>query len=776
MKKLIPECGFSAEQLNTIKRLAAECGLLEDTVRILYGRGIDTREKIDTFIHPSRSHFISPFKMSGMKEAVDLITTARDEGWTVAVYGDYDADGVCASTIMSRALADFGIDAVVYVPERKDGYGLNKAAIDELFDEYFPQLFITVDCGISCAEEVEYIKEQGAEVIVTDHHELPDKIPDCICINPKFNDGYIYDNLCGAGVALKVAVALNGEDSYKYLDFAAIATVADSVTLTGENRDIVYEGLKLINSSPRSCYSKFFVKSDSSSAVTAQTVAFNLAPRINAAGRMGDSKAALRLFTSTDENEIFDLASKLTAYNTERQKYCDELYLSAKRKIKEKGAYGNVIMLWDENWNTGFVGIVAARIADEYARPAILFVKNGDMLKGSARSVESVNIFEALKACEAVISEFGGHSQAAGVNIEIDNFEKLEEELNAYLSSHYKPSDFEHTVFISGEINDVQTERFARELELLEPCGVGNRRPLFVMDIEAADSRPLKYLSPHLSVKDKRLELMYFGGAKYNYLLNCPAPKRCVFEYNISSFRGKQYVKGYLRDIVYGKNAGKYCENEIAVNNILTLANEDTDCETEYKSSKEINELIKNDCAYATLFIASDYATLANYDCLENIPVELFTLSSGNVSPTVLISPRADTDMSQFKKVIFLDSLPSNVRFLSLAGKKVIICSDICGYNYMKKLSCQREKLLKVFSALVAAVGNIEGADSAEIALKYNLSENPVQTAFALEVFRELKLLAFKDGRFTLYRGVKSELTNSRLYNLVQSKEYENRS
>lgn len=775
MKKLIPEFEFSAEQLNNIRLLANKCGLLEDTVKILYGRGIDSEEKIEAFIHPSKSHFVSPFSMSGMSEAVELITTARDEGWTVAVYGDYDADGICASTIMTRALADFGIDAVVYVPERKDGYGLNRTAIDALFEEHFPQLFITVDCGISCAEEVEYIKEQGAEVIVTDHHELPDKIPDCICINPKFDDGYPFDNLCGAGVALKVAVALNGEKGLKYLDFAAIATVADSVPLTGENRDIVAEGLKLINSDPRSCYSKFFVKNESYGAVNAQTIAFTLAPRINAAGRMGDSKSALRLFTSSDEKEIFDLCAKLSAYNLERQKYCDELYADAKRKIKEKGAYGNVIMLYDESWNTGFVGIVAARIADEYARPALLFVKNGSVLKGSARSVENVNIFEALKACEEYISEFGGHSQAAGVNVEIENFDRLEEKLNAYLTENYRPSDFEHTVYISGALNESNFERFAKEIELLEPCGVGNRRPMFTVDLQKADSRPLKYLSPHLSVKDKRLELMYFGGAKFNYLLNSSAPKCCTFEYNISSFRGKEYVKGYLRDIILDRDAGAYCATEIAVNNILTLSGTDVDCNTEYRTREEIDNIIKNSDAHGNLYIASDYSSLSKYKNLENVPVELFTLTSGSVSDTVLVSPRADTDLSQFKTVIFLDSIPSKIKFPSLSQKTVIICSDVCGYNYIKALSCEREKLLKVFSALVANVGGIDGADGAEIALGYDLSESPLQTVFAVEVFRQLSLLDFKDGKFTLYRGVKSELSKSQLFNTVQSKKNEDR-
>ncbi len=257
--------------------------------------------------------------MSGMSDAVRLITRARDEEWQVVVYGDYDADGVCAATVMCAALRDFGIEPVAYIPERRDGYGLNVKAIDDIFEEHFPQLFITVDCGISCAEEVEYIKEQGAEIIITDHHELPDRLPDCICINPKFNDGYIYDNLCGAGVALKVAVALNGESAYKYLDFAAIATVADSVPLTGENRDIVSEGLKLINQRPRKCYAQFLGKND---VINSHALAFGISPKINAAGRMGDARSALELFGATDEKLIFDLSAKLTSYNLERQKYC----------------------------------------------------------------------------------------------------------------------------------------------------------------------------------------------------------------------------------------------------------------------------------------------------------------------------------------------------------------------------------------------------------------------------------------------------------------------
>ncbi|MDE7082355.1 MAG: single-stranded-DNA-specific exonuclease RecJ [Clostridia bacterium] len=769
MKRILPEFEFSEEQLNNVRRLAKECNLCEETVKILYGRGVRDKNSITDFMHPSKSHFVSPFKMSGMQEAVELITKARDEEWVVVVYGDYDADGICASTVMGNALKDFGIEPIVFVPERNNGYGLSAKTIDDIFDEYFPQLFITVDCGISCAEEVEYLKELGAEVIVTDHHELPDKIPDCICINPKFNDGYPYDNLCGAGVAFKVGCALNGESAYKYLDFAAIATVADSVPLTGENRDIVYEGLKIIRDNPAKCYQMFLNKSD---AITAQTLAFTLAPKINAAGRMGDAKAALALFNEKDENKIFDLAAKLTAYNIERQKCCDELYLSAKEMLKSQGFCGKIILLCNESWNSGFVGIVAARLADEFACPAILFVKNGNMLKGSARSVESVNIFEALKACQQFVTEFGGHSQAAGVNVTEDNFDNLAQALEEYISTHYLEEDFIPTVYINGKLSDDYSQKLVKEMEQLEPFGVGNRRPMFVAEEAALSVRPVKPLSSHLSIKNSKLELMYFGGGKYARLLSCAAPKQLIFEYNVSSFRGKEYIKGFVRDVIYGKNARTFAEDEMAFSLIETLSCADSPCKISNIDRSEVEKLMDGK-PHGTVFISWDNSVLNSY-ANDNLNSDLFYPSSKNFQTAILVAPAYDVDLSGFNRVIFLDNIACASKYATLTDKRVEAVENAPSSKILKKLSVDRDGLLSVYAAVSANANNIDGATAEEVAKRNGLGDS-LQVFFALKVFEQLSIVTFKNGRLEVMRGVKSKLENSPLYNKVKEIKEENR-
>ncbi len=768
MKKIRPEYAFSEEQLNMISALAAQTGLTEQATRILYARGVDTAEKIRVFMYPSEKHFLSPLLMKGMQEAVELITQARDEGRTVAVFGDYDADGICASAIMYHALREFGIEPHVYVPERADGYGLSEESVDRIFEDCNPELFITVDCGISCAKEAQYIYELGSDVIVTDHHELPEVLPDCIVVNPKLQDDYPYDNLCGAGVAFKLACALIGKAAYKYLDFAALATVADSVPLLGENRDIVAEGLKLFNHKIRPCFAQLLGKNQEE--ITAQKLAFTIAPRVNAAGRMGDAQAAFRLFISEDEGEIYDLSVKLCAYNTERQKCCNDLYLSAKQKLTEKGAYGNVIMLSDESWNAGFVGIVAARIAEEYNRPTLLFVHHGDMLKGSARSIDNVNIFTALKACSQYVEEFGGHAQAAGINLRVENFDKLEKALDEEIGRSYTPEDFEQVLYVSEEITAPFSDKFVREIVAMEPFGVGHRKPLFSLSAGACTARALKAMSPHISVKNEFIDLIYFGGAKNLKIIESDVRKKFVVEINVSHFRGRDYVKGQVCNLLYDGRTGRGAAESIFANAIARSYAEPVDVDAVELNTEQTKALIQAkaaECAYGLCLIVSDRRTLRFYEGLEKFGCDLFYPSSGNLANALIVSPAPDAPLSGYRDFVFLD-IPSDFNIEALSGKRVYVNGEICGYKMFEGLDVARETLLEIFAALRRDVNLLSGDTAEEIAYACDgLGFDKREFIFALNVFEELGLVARGDGRLTVYRGVKAELQNSAIYRKV---------
>lgn len=769
MKKIVREYDLDSEQLNRVRKLARSLNLNEITAKILFARGIDTEEKMKAFLNPSAKHFLSPTLMKGMNEAVELIAVAKEEEWRVAVFGDYDADGIGASAILYRALCEYGIEPYLYVPERSEGYGMSLSAIDKIFDEYLPDLFITVDCGISNRREVEYIKEQGAYVIVTDHHELPGELPDCICINPKIADDYPYDNLCGAGVALKLAQALIGDRANRLLDFAALSTVADSVPLVGENRDIVAEGLKLIERDPRPAFAALLGKNAES--ITAQTLAFTVAPRINAAGRMGDAHAALRLFTTDDENEIFDLAAKLNAYNTERQKCCDEVYAQASAQIKQKGAYGSVIMLAGEEWNTGFVGIVAARLTEEYGRPTLLFVKKGDMLKGSARSVESVNIYEALRACSEYIEEFGGHAQAAGINLKEENFEALENALNAVIQERYRAEDFIPKIYVTEEIEEAIPLKLAKELNRLEPYGVGNRRPMFLLSANKMQASPVKPLSPHVTASVGGMDLIYFGGSGYLPILESDIGKKIVFECNLSKFRGREYLKGYIRTVLYDGMSGTCLAAETLENALRSLRSERT-CGRISLTLAQTEALIAEklgSCQYGLCMVASDRRSVGRYAALADYPkdaVDIFSPSAGNVANLVLLDPLPDTDLSAYREIVFLDR-PAAV-CVETGRAKVYVCEELCGYKPFYAVSTLREDLLAVFAAL--RTQPIYGNTYAE-ALRScgGLGFAPEQFLFALAVFDDLGLVSFDGGRLRIERGKKTDLNDSIVYTSVKA-------
>ena len=762
MKKIVPEFQFSPRETETIKELSLELNVSETLAGILFARGCDTAEKMRTFLNPSAKNFLSPFLMRGMKEAKELITRARDEGWRVAVFGDYDADGIGALSILYRALKEFGIEAYLHAPERIDGYGMSIAAIDKIFDEFLPDLFITVDCGISCAQEVEYIKEQGAYVIVTDHHELPEVLPDCIVINPKLKDDYPYDNLAGAGVAFKLATALIGEKANDLLDFCALSTVADSVPLLGENRDIVAEGLKRMRVNPRPAFQALL--GNNASDVSAQTISFTISPRLNAAGRLGDVASSLRLFVSDDEDEIYALAAKLNEYNIQRQKCSDQLQSEANDIVRMRDANKQVIMACAESGNGGVVGLVAGRLVEEFSRPCLLFVKKGDKYRGSARSIEEVNIYEALCACSEYIEAFGGHSQAAGVTITEENFEKLEEMLSNYLARHYQAEDFVPKIPVVGEIKENLLE-FAKELDLLEPCGVGNRRPVFVYHAGAMRTAPMNAQARHLFVSDTNMEFSYFSGSKHKPILESSIDKDLVFELTLSHYRGKEQAKAVLRTIAYDARRSDKVDAEIFENNLLSLSRNHLGGKAdEYLSEEELHALVQKllkENLYGTCYIAHSLDTLKAFLEL-NLHAEIFCPVSGGQN-TLLLSPTQDADFECFSRLVYLDA----PRFFpaSLRGQTVYCNRERSGYEAMKKLTADRESLSKIFVAVRAQSHAVRGTTPLKAAQSCNaLGFDFEQFVFALAVFAELGLIKLTNEGLFIQRGVKRELTESAIF------------
>lgn len=525
-------------------KLARKLKISDSFLTLLLSRGFCDEQSISKFLHPSINDFSSPFDIAGMKEAVDRLKKAIARRERVLIYGDYDCDGICAIAILMLYLKD-KVDASYFIPDRnKDGYGISVDALNGIIARKKPNLVITVDCGITAVEEVKFLKEQGIDTIVTDHHEPQAQIPDCIVVDPKVQKTGYYD-FCGAGVALKFVEAMAGrEEATKYLDICSIATIADVVPLTLDNRIIAYYGLKQISLNPRKGI-KMMIGEDK---VSSQNIMFRLAPRMNAAGRLGSAMKVVSLFLENDYFMLKTLSEELTRDNSQRQELCEIAVTEAKEMLRGVDFNKtNIIVLKGENWEAGILGIAAARLVDEFKRPTVLFARSGDELKGSARSVPSVNIFELFTAHSSYFTAFGGHAQAAGVSMTDDNFEAFKQAANEYLSDR-PSSDFcpdtecDMALDTRGDILS-----FARELELLEPTGYGNPKPNFLVNAKNVKFERIG-LSNHMKCSTKALDIMAFS--RYANVL-APRIKDVDFEValGLNTFQNNTVAQGVVQSL-----------------------------------------------------------------------------------------------------------------------------------------------------------------------------------------------------------------------------------
>lgn len=476
--------------------------------QILINRGIKTTQEIRAFLNPKISDLSDPFEIQGMQTAVDRISQAVKDKEKIFIHGDYDADGLTSTSIIVHALRMCGLDVEYFIPNRiLHGYGFSVNSV-RFAKDLGASLIITVDCGITSFEAVAFAKQERIDVIITDHHEpivsaeeqksgravglqiseLPSYlIPEAVAvINPKLHPPDLkFSNLSGAGVAFKLAQALSMVFRQRFnfqdlLDLATIGTIADVVPLTGENRIIVREGIKLIHNGNRVGLNALKnVAGINGKGTKAELLSFTMIPRINAAGRVSDASDVVRLLLSNIEEEALGLSEWLNRLNSERQRIEDEVYQQALKKLDAE-ALGSVIVLSEEGWNQGIVGIVASRLAEEFCRPAFIFSVENGIAKGSARSILSFDICKGLSKCKELLISFGGHKQAAGIKLYYENLLRFEEKMGEIISSAIAEEDLTPSINIDADINlSDANHSLIKELSLLEPLGYGNSEPLF---------------------------------------------------------------------------------------------------------------------------------------------------------------------------------------------------------------------------------------------------------------------------------------------------------
>lgn len=470
-----------------------EQGVPEGTARILQRRGIRMEEALRHFLHDSMADLSDPFLMKGMREAVDRILRALRNKERFVIYGDYDVDGITATSILYRFFRRLGADAGFYIPGRDgEGYGLNEGAVGRLCEEGC-RLLITVDCGISSASLIDAWADR-VDFIVTDHHVPPEILPGkaAAVVNPHQKDcPYPYEELAGCGVAYMLCRALwktlRGEDYTEDVELAALGTIADMVPLTGENRILVKTGLARFPKTAivgLAALLKAAGLSDGRDGkrITSDQVSFGLAPRLNASGRIAHAKKGVALMTTEDPAEAERLAEEMCAINVERQTIERAIFQEALTRLEElEGQQSMALVIDGKNWHPGVIGIVASRVLEQFHRPVLVITIHDGVGKGSCRSIPGFNIYEALKAQSELLLQFGGHTMAAGFSIEEEKIPLFRQRLNAYAAERLTEEDcipqLELEQFLP--LPDVTLD-FIHSLELLEPCGCENPRPLFV--------------------------------------------------------------------------------------------------------------------------------------------------------------------------------------------------------------------------------------------------------------------------------------------------------
>ena len=503
-------------------KIAKKAGLGPEVARLLFERGIQDQESLKKFLEPSLEDLYDPYLLHDMGKAVERIRRAIEDGEFILIYGDYDADGMTSASIIKESLEQLGAECRVYLPNRfTDGYGPNASVYKYFIEQEGISLIVTVDNGVAGHEAIELAQSMGVDVIVTDHHSMPETLPDAYAIiHPEHPDAnYPFKHLAGCGVAFKLACALLEEVQVELLDLVAIGTIADMVSLTDENRILVQYGLEMLGHTQRIGLQEMLTMTGISvNEVTDETVGFQIAPRLNALGRLDDPNPAIDLLTGFDDEEAHEIALMIHQKNEERKEIVQSIYEEAKTMVNPEK---KVQVLAKEGWNPGVLGIVAGRLLEELGQTVIVLNIEDGRAKGSARSVESVDIFEALDPHRDLFIAFGGHAGAAGMTLEVENLEALSQVLENYILEKGIDLSGKKTINLDEEL-DLETLNLEmlKNFERLAPFGMNNQKPIFyIRDFHVESARTMGAGNAHLKLKiskgEASFEVVAFGQGKW---------------------------------------------------------------------------------------------------------------------------------------------------------------------------------------------------------------------------------------------------------------------
>lgn len=472
-------------------QLAKEINVPETIAKILIHRGISTYQQAKEFFRPQLSDLHDPFLMEGMAQAVERILKAIENKERILIFGDYDVDGTTSTAMLHLYFKALGLESLIHIPDRvKEGYGISILGIDE-GKQYGATLLISIDCGITAVDQVEYARRNGIDVIICDHHEPGAELPKALAVlDPLIpSNKYPFKNLCGCGVGFKLIQAIESRRHMEnkaetFIDFATLATTADIVPLIGENRILTKIGLQQINTNPRPGIRALIETSGTElGKISTGQIVFVLAPRINAVGRMGDATRAVRLLTSENNAEALELAQILETENRNRRKIDEDTFLKAQELVESylDIEVGPAIVLHNEEWHPGVIGIVASRLVEKYYRPTVMLTTVDGVAKGSARSIVGFDIHQALKRVENKLLQFGGHKYAAGLSVALDKVDEFREAFNAVVDELMTDDIRTPEIRIDTEIalGDLNP-RFLKILKEFAPYGPSNMRPVFL--------------------------------------------------------------------------------------------------------------------------------------------------------------------------------------------------------------------------------------------------------------------------------------------------------